>query len=178
MTNEGSNNVTKLRASDGNTLGTFVVGPGPTAAAFDGTSIWVTISGSASVTKLRASDGAVLGTFGLGTNPFGVAFDGANIWVSNLFSHTVTKLRVTDGKVLGTFAARASPVGVGLTGLTSGWQITAVTRFPNYSTTVGTALYRVRKSQRLCRLALRPDPSRWVTPSGTLTSNVNFQVLP
>ncbi len=32
--------VMKLRASDGALLGTFVVGTGPSALAFDGSSIW------------------------------------------------------------------------------------------------------------------------------------------
>ena len=61
-----SNDVTKLRASDGQLLGTFAVNRGPQGVAFDGANIWVTNSGSNDVTKLRASDGAVLGTFPVG----------------------------------------------------------------------------------------------------------------
>jgi DNA-binding beta-propeller fold protein YncE len=41
VANWNSNNVTKLRASDGAALGTFAVGANPLGVAFDGSSIWV-----------------------------------------------------------------------------------------------------------------------------------------
>src|ERR1700680_3023816 len=44
VANNGSNTVTKLRASDGANLGTFAVGGGPEGVAFDGANIWVTNS--------------------------------------------------------------------------------------------------------------------------------------
>ena len=68
MANNGSNNVTKLRASDGALQGTFNVGTNPTGVAFDGANIWVANNGSNNVTKLRASDGALQGTFNVGTH--------------------------------------------------------------------------------------------------------------
>jgi hypothetical protein len=108
----GSNNVTKLRASDGTVLGTFPVGVNPTGVAFDGANIWV--AGGNNVTKLRASDGFVLGTFLLGAGPFGVAFDGANIWVAG--GNNVTKLRASDGLELGTFPVGAIAFGVAFDG--------------------------------------------------------------
>src|ERR1022692_3776530 len=40
VTNTSDNTVTKLRASDGQSLGTFKTGDGPTAVAFDGKNIW------------------------------------------------------------------------------------------------------------------------------------------
>ena len=40
MANLGSNNLTKLRASDGANLGVFGAGNGPAALAFDGINIW------------------------------------------------------------------------------------------------------------------------------------------
>jgi hypothetical protein len=95
VTNAGgnSNNVTKLRASDGANLGTFTVGISPFGVAFDGASIWVTNNTpSGTVTKLRASDGATLGTFAVGSGPYGIVFDGANIWVTNQYSNSVSKL--------------------------------------------------------------------------------------
>jgi hypothetical protein len=95
--------VTKLRASDGEILGTFPVGEEPDTLAFDGENMWVGNYGGASVTKLRASDGKNLGTFTTGGGPFGMTFDGENIWVGNSLVGTVTKLRATDGKNLGTF---------------------------------------------------------------------------
>jgi hypothetical protein len=92
VANTGSNTVTKLRASDGSTLGTFTVESNPVSVVFDGANIWVTNYSSNTVTKLRASDGTMLGTFSTGTIPYGVAFDGANIWVANYGSKTVSKL--------------------------------------------------------------------------------------
>ncbi|MBK6749070.1 MAG: hypothetical protein IPG67_03440 [Acidobacteria bacterium] len=81
VTNQGSNNLTKLRASDGAVQGTFAVGSNPYGIAFDGANIWVANQGGNNVTKLRASDGVVQGTFAVGNLPFGVAFDGASSWV-------------------------------------------------------------------------------------------------
>jgi len=103
----GSNNVTKLRASDGARLGTFAVGAHPMGVAFDEVNIWVTNTNGGSVTKLRVTDGAVLGTFVLDSpgsgGPGGIAFDGTNIWVAdNRVSTNVKKVRATDGTVLGT----------------------------------------------------------------------------
>jgi DNA-binding beta-propeller fold protein YncE len=52
VANQGSNSVTKLRASDGAYLGNFAVGNRPVQVAFDGANIWVANQGSDSVTKL------------------------------------------------------------------------------------------------------------------------------
>ena len=52
VANSNSDNVTKLRASDGALLGTYDVGDGPFGVAFDGASIWVANAGSNNVTKL------------------------------------------------------------------------------------------------------------------------------
>jgi hypothetical protein len=116
VANEGSANVTKLRASDGANLGTFAVGLAPNGIAFDGANIWVVNFSSNNVTKLRASDGANLGTFAVGSYPRGIAFDGANIWVANLGSANVTKLRTSDGASLGTFAVGTGPFGIAFDG--------------------------------------------------------------
>jgi len=52
MSLKSSNNVTKLRASDGTTLGTLPVGNFPDAIVFDGANIWVANAGSNTVSKL------------------------------------------------------------------------------------------------------------------------------
>jgi YVTN family beta-propeller protein len=111
-----SNNVTKLRASDGTVLGTYPAGSNPEVVAFDGANIWVVNYGGNNVTKLRASDGTNLGTFPVGTHPQGIAFDGANIWVANSGSGTVTKLQASDGTNLGTFPVGNGPWGVAFDG--------------------------------------------------------------
>lgn len=116
IANHLSDDVTKLRAADGELLGTFRAGTGPSAVAFDGANIWVTNRGSNNVIKLRASDGVNLGTFSVGSTPSGVAFDGANIWVTNSGSNNVTKLRASDGMNLGAFAVGTDPSGVAFDG--------------------------------------------------------------
>ena len=52
VANGGSNNITRLKATDGSYQGTFEVGFSPFGVAFDGANIWVTNYGSANVTKL------------------------------------------------------------------------------------------------------------------------------
>jgi len=140
VANAGSATVTKLRASDGATLGTFAVGSYPYGVAFDGANIWVTNQSSTTVSKLRASDGTCAGvanppgssvtacSFAVGTGPRGVAFDGANIWVTNGSSNTVTTLRASDGTCNGvanppgssvtacSFAVGSNPMGVAFDG--------------------------------------------------------------
>lgn len=74
VANFGSNTVTKLRANDGATLGTFAVGSEPSSVAFDGANIWVPNQGDNTVSELRASDGATLGTFAAGSRPTGATF--------------------------------------------------------------------------------------------------------
>ena len=117
VVNRGSNNVTKIRTSDGTNLGTFSVGSQPWNAAFDGANIWVTNSGDNTVIKLRASDGANLGTFSVGSQPYGIAFDGANIWVTNWASNNLTKLRASDGANQGTFNVGSNPRGIAFDGV-------------------------------------------------------------
>jgi hypothetical protein len=73
VTNQVSNTVTKLRASDGANLGTYAVGTNPLALTFDGANIWVANLSSANVTKLRASDGANLGNFTVSNGPVALA---------------------------------------------------------------------------------------------------------
>src|ERR1700674_4395343 len=97
--------VTKLRASDGKTLGTFPAGNGPTGIAFDGAHMWV--ANGPGVTKLRASDGKNLGTFNVGSGGFAAAFDGTYIWVTG-GPNIVTRLK-QDGSSAGQFQVGAAP---------------------------------------------------------------------
>ncbi|HEY3027986.1 MAG TPA: hypothetical protein VGJ55_17690 [Pyrinomonadaceae bacterium] len=118
VANKNSNNVTKLRASDGALQGTFAAGTNPQGVAFDGANIWVANAGSDNVTKLRASDGALQGTFAVGPGPQAVAFDGANIWVANYGSSSnVTKLRASDGALNAVFAVGTGPLAVAFDGV-------------------------------------------------------------
>ena len=71
VANNGSNNVTKLRASDGAALGTFAVGSNPMGWPSTAPACGSRDNGSNNVTKLRTSDGAALGTFPAGSYPVG-----------------------------------------------------------------------------------------------------------
>src|SRR5439155_164608 len=82
--------VFKVRATNGEVLGSFNIGGDPQGIAFDGANIWIT--SSRSVRKLRASNGELLGDFTPGVGVGGVAFDGANIWVACFGSNWVSKL--------------------------------------------------------------------------------------
>jgi hypothetical protein len=54
VVNDFAGTVSKLRASDGEALGTFTVGPFPEFVAFDGANVWIT-NGDNTVTELRAA---------------------------------------------------------------------------------------------------------------------------
>jgi YVTN family beta-propeller protein len=67
VTNQISNTVSKIRASDGVILASIPTGLQPIGVTFDGTNVWVGNHASDTVTKIRASDNAVLGHFRPGT---------------------------------------------------------------------------------------------------------------
>jgi DNA-binding beta-propeller fold protein YncE len=73
------NQIAVLKWYPADTTTTFAVGHAPWAAAFDGSSIWVTNFPDATVSNLRASDGQRLGTFKTGKGPTAMAFDGEDI---------------------------------------------------------------------------------------------------
>jgi len=91
VANANDGTVSKLRASDGTTLGTFSVGgDSPAGVAFDGENIW--LAGDALI-ELRASDGnPLLALKQPGNSSKAIAFDGANIWVTLLNAAKVGKI--------------------------------------------------------------------------------------
>ncbi len=118
VTSPNLGSITRLRVSDGATVGTFAAGPSSLRAAFDGASIWVTNFSENTVTRLRASDGVNTGVFPAGANPAAIAFDGASLWVvnGNEFVNTVTKIRAMDGARLGTYPVGTLPMDVAFDG--------------------------------------------------------------
>ena len=52
VANTGSNNVIKIRASDGTVLGAYNVGLNPRGVFFDGANVWVVNHDSVTITKL------------------------------------------------------------------------------------------------------------------------------
>lgn len=112
----GSNNVSKIRVSDGVNLGSFNVGSQVNKLAFDGANIWVTNAGPSTVTKIRASDGMNLGSFPAGSSPTGIAYDGANLWIASVGTNSVIKIRASDGANLGSFGVGQFPNSVAFDG--------------------------------------------------------------
>ena len=88
--NYGSASVSKVRASDGTSLGTFSLpGTGPIGVAFDGANIWV--AGDTYVQVLQPASGTILSQFRPATSTTDIAFDGANVWVSILDDNGLSK---------------------------------------------------------------------------------------
>ena len=87
----GLGSVTKIRAVDGASQGTFTI-PGKQlrGLAYDGKSIWVCNSYSNTISRLRASNVALMGTFATGASPRMAAFDGSKIWIANSAQNTLT----------------------------------------------------------------------------------------
>jgi len=150
IANEGTNTVTKLRASDGACVGTcvFTVGNDPCGMAFDGANMWVANAQDSTVTKLRASDGGVLGTFPVSGLGCGIAFDGAHIWVANSLSGTVTELQAASGSILGTFTASPASTPYVTALAFDGIYIWATN--PAYNTLVPGYVTRLRASDGAC----------------------------
>ena len=89
VANMGAGTVSKLRASDGENLGTINVNSGGVLyVAFAGENMWVSARNGL-VYELRDKDGAQLGSFSPGDE--GLAFDGANIWAAGFAGSEVTK---------------------------------------------------------------------------------------
>ena len=87
----GLGSVTKIRAVDGASEGTFTI-PGMQlrGLAYDRESIWVCNSYSNTVSRLRAANVALMGTFPTGKSPRAAAFDGSKIWIANSGQNTLT----------------------------------------------------------------------------------------
>jgi len=96
------------RPASGTILGTFKVGGGPRAIAFDPHgNAWVANQKTDNITKL-SPDGAELGTFRAGHSPTGIAVDlEGNVWVVNggqPVSRPPSVMKfANDGQLLGTF---------------------------------------------------------------------------
>ena len=104
------NTLTRVRASDGATLGTVSVGSRPVAVLADASGIWVANLGDNTVTKLSPSDGSALGTFRVGGGPGGLVSGGGDVWVLNRTDSTVTKLS-SDGTTVATYPVGTRPLG-------------------------------------------------------------------
>jgi DNA-binding beta-propeller fold protein YncE len=115
--------VSRLWARDGTQagppveLGTF---PSPVEggyAAFDGTSIWVSVTNTHNeLKKIRPSDGVILMTKTVGSNPGKLLFDGVSLWVANIGDDNIMKLDPSDGEVLDTCPVGDAPLSLAFDG--------------------------------------------------------------
>ena len=96
-----SNDVTKVRISDGVNLGAYALGGTGFRTCCDRRgAVWATVLNTNSVRKFSVADGSVVGTYAVGTLPTGIATDGTYVYVSNGSTSNVTKLLVADGSAV------------------------------------------------------------------------------
>ena len=105
----GANNVTKLSASTGGTIGAYSAEAQPYAICFDGSCIWVAGINGNYVTKLNASTGAIIGNYQANSSPDAICFDGANIWVANYDGGSVTQIAASNGGINQIYAVGTAP---------------------------------------------------------------------
>jgi DNA-binding beta-propeller fold protein YncE len=110
-----SSNVTELLASTGATVGTYSIGNGPAALAFDGTEIWVANYSDNTIVAILPGLGSGK-PLAVGTEPGGMVFDGTSIWVANYGSNNVTKVLASSNTVVGTYSVGNSPSAVAFDG--------------------------------------------------------------
>jgi len=99
----GIGRVSKLRASDGQLLGSYPTTRLPVGLAFDGENIGRLTLLTISWSNTGASDGTPLGVYTIGPGPTEVIFDGTNLWVANtdsLNGTSISKVRPGDGAIL------------------------------------------------------------------------------
>ena len=92
-------------------LGTFPVGDGPGALAFDGLNLWVAHRNDDTVSQVSTA-GAVLATFPTGRRPVNLAYDGTALWVANNLDDTVTRLSTADGGITAKLHVAKGPFAV------------------------------------------------------------------
>jgi len=109
----GSNQVTKIRASDGYVTGTFSSLYRPRSICFDGANIWVT-GEPTGLQKIRASDGTSLATnSSVPPSYFACLFDGTNVWTCDDGS-SLYKINTADASIVTSYNCGIYLNGAGL----------------------------------------------------------------
>ena len=127
VVNHGSQNIAKIRPSDGAVLGTIPVSANVTGVAFDGTNLWIVNGSDNTVSIVRAADSITVATIPTGSAPAGIAVDGAFMYVTNSGDNNATKFRVADRVALATIFTGQQPTKI----LTAGgymWVLNAGSR--------------------------------------------------
>lgn len=97
--NTGGSSVTKIRRSDGEVIGSYVMASGasPAECLYDGTHLWV-ISNDGNVFRVDVATGAVLNSYTVDSSVNGIAFDGTYLWTCDYLNNQLFKIdRVTGG---------------------------------------------------------------------------------
>ena len=97
-----------------NSTSTVSVSGSPTAACFDGASVWVASGAEGRVTKLTASTGATAASYSVTTFNTGICFDGTGVWVvgPSLGGSGAIRLNAATGAVATTYNSATTPYGV------------------------------------------------------------------
>ncbi|MEO8359516.1 MAG: protein kinase [Vicinamibacteria bacterium] len=115
VANRDSNNLTRIRARDGEITGTFAVGEWPGPITWDGQAIWVAnhkwlTNDHSTLMRLDPIDGRVLNTYKLPGQPVCVTADQNFLWVTETWpTYLLRKLRLSDGGEVAAFTAGGIP---------------------------------------------------------------------
>ena len=116
VANSGSDNVSRIRASDNVVVATIPVGDGPSSVAIapDDSFALVTNYWGGSVSRIRTSDNTVTATITGFSVPVDVAIapDGSFAYVTNAGTDSVARIRLSDNVVTGATAVGDAPIGV------------------------------------------------------------------
>jgi YVTN family beta-propeller protein len=118
VANNGSDNVSVIRASDNTVVATVPVGQAPigVAATPDGGFVYVTNFGSSNVSVIRTVDNTVVATVAVAANASGIAItpNGAYVYVTT-YASKVSVIRTSDNTVVANVTVGANPSAVAIT---------------------------------------------------------------
>jgi YVTN family beta-propeller protein len=144
VTNQSSNNVTRIRKSDSSKT-TIAVGTHPWGVAVDSNYVWVSNRESSNVTRIKTSD-LTTTLIAAGSYPGGIAVDETYCWVVNGGSNNVTRILKSD-LTTSTIAVGSYPIGVAVDAtyvwVTNGFSnnVTRIKKSDLSTTTIGVGTY-------------------------------------
>jgi YVTN family beta-propeller protein len=113
VTNEGSDDVSRIDPQADRLDATVEVGDGPRSVATGGGAVWVTNIEGASVTRIAAETAKRVGTpIPLGERPNDVAVGEGAVWVTDVFNGTLSRIDPESGEVAGEAQVGSNPRGV------------------------------------------------------------------
>jgi DNA-binding beta-propeller fold protein YncE len=119
VTNQDSDTIHKLRATDCGLLGEFPTGRLPEDVVYGGGYIWVADFQDNTVRKLAIFSGTTIATFVAGppgSQPTSLLHDGTALWVASWGSNKIRKINPDSGADLGTYDTGNAPVDLAYDG--------------------------------------------------------------